>query len=290
MPLGDPASVDVAKLRVAYYTDDGTLAVAPAVRRAVIEAAGMLAGRGAQVTEWRPSSPARWTSSLACSARMAALRSPQLDVARMTHAWRSCCCWPRARASVGLVGAAARRGSATSRRMARNFGHRRTAGYWRLVEAQMAYQRDFLDALDTDDGGPFDVIICPACALPAIPHGASKDLLTAGGYAMLYNVLGYPTGVVPVTRVREDEESPRKRSLDRLEGVAGDGTGSAGLPVGVQVVARPWREHWRSRPCAPSKPPCAGTQTILASLCSRRPKHFTIALTTAGEPDGLRRW
>ena len=54
MPLGDPASVDVSKLRVAYYTDDGTLAVAPAVRRAVIEAAGMLAGRGAQVLEWRP--------------------------------------------------------------------------------------------------------------------------------------------------------------------------------------------------------------------------------------------
>ena len=57
-------------------------------------------------------------------------------------------------------------------------------------------------------------------------------------------MLGYPTGVVPVTRVREDEESQRKRSLDRLEGVAqATERGSAGLPVGVQVVARPWQEH-----------------------------------------------
>src|SRR5262249_52742870 len=54
MPLSDPAVVDVSKLRVAYYTDDGTLGVAPAVRRAVVEAAGMLAGRGARVVEWQP--------------------------------------------------------------------------------------------------------------------------------------------------------------------------------------------------------------------------------------------
>jgi fatty acid amide hydrolase len=75
-------------------------------------------------------------------------------------------------------------------------------------------------------------------------HGASKDLVTAGAYAILYNVLGYPTGIVPVTRVREGEESQRKRSLDRLEGVAqATERGSAGLPVGVQVVARPWQEH-----------------------------------------------
>jgi fatty acid amide hydrolase len=128
--------------------------------------------------------------------------------------------------------------------VARNFGQRRTADYWRLVEAQMAYQQRFLDALDRDDGGPFDVIIAPACAVPAFPHGASKDLLTAGGYEVLYNLLGYPAGVVPVTRVRSEEESSRKRSGDRVERAARAAEqGSAGLPIGVQVVARPWREH-----------------------------------------------
>src|SRR5204862_3439588 len=54
MPLGDPIAVDVSRLRVAYYTDDGTFKVAPAVRRAVLEAANMLRNCGAQVTAWSP--------------------------------------------------------------------------------------------------------------------------------------------------------------------------------------------------------------------------------------------
>ena len=68
--------------------------------------------------------------------------------------------------------------------------------------------------------------------------------MVAGGYAILYNVLGYPAGVVPVTRVQPDEESRRKRSRDGMERAARVAEqGSAGLPVGVQIVARPWCEH-----------------------------------------------
>ena len=82
-------------------------------------------------------------------------------------------------------------------------------------------------------------------------HDAWRDgaeaylgMSVAGGYAALYNVLGYPAGVVPFTRVRPDEAIPRKRSLDRAEAAARKAeTGGAGLPIGVQLVARPWREH-----------------------------------------------
>lgn len=126
----------------------------------------------------------------------------------------------------------------------RNFGHRDTLHYWQLVEAQMEYQRRFLHALDHDEGGPFDLILCPACALPAFTHGSSRDLTLAGGYTALYNVLGYPTGIVPVTRVRSDEEVGRTPSRNSMEQAARKvELGSAGLPVGVQVGARPWREH-----------------------------------------------
>lgn len=54
MPLGNPEIVDVSQLRVAYYTDDGTFKVAPAVCRAVLEAADILRNCGAQVTAWFP--------------------------------------------------------------------------------------------------------------------------------------------------------------------------------------------------------------------------------------------
>jgi fatty acid amide hydrolase len=88
------------------------------------------------------------------------------------------------------------------------------------------------------------VILAPVCALPAYTHGSSRELLTAGAYACLYNALGYPAGVVPVTRVREDEQVGRGGSGDMVEKVALQvEQGSAGLPIGVQVVARPWREH-----------------------------------------------
>src|SRR5487761_2774628 len=82
MPLGDPSSVDIAKLRVAYYTDDGILPVAQSVRRATVEAAGLLAARGARQ---RSSGPA--TCSSACSARMARLgRKRSWGATRATHA------------------------------------------------------------------------------------------------------------------------------------------------------------------------------------------------------------
>jgi fatty acid amide hydrolase len=124
------------------------------------------------------------------------------------------------------------------------FGFRDTAHYWELVEAQHDYRLAFEKALDGAPGGPVDVILCPPCALPALTHGASKDLATVGAYACLYNLLGYPAGVVPVSRVRQEEQVGRTPSRDLINKVAlGVETGSAGLPVAVQVVARPWKEH-----------------------------------------------
>lgn len=248
MPLGDASAVDVSALRVAYYTDDGTLDVAPAVRRAVIEAAGMLAGRGAQVLEWRPPDVSHAVDlfyGLLSSDGGATLgtlfRGSQKDPRIAQLLTLASAPTPMLTSIRGVLRATGQRHTLA---VARNFGQRRTVDYWRLTEAQMAYQERFAHALDSDDGGPFDVIVCPAYALPAIPHGATKDLLTAGGYDVLYNVLGYPAGVVPVTRVSAQEESTRKRSGDRVERAARAAEqGSAGLPIGVQVVARPWREH-----------------------------------------------
>ena len=124
------------------------------------------------------------------------------------------------------------------------FGYSDTTHYWQRVEALHDYRLRFRAALDSAAGGPFDLILCPPCPLPAFTHGATKDLATAGAYACLYNVLGYPAGVVPVTRVREGEQGGRAPSRDVIEKVARQvEQGSAGLPVGVQVVARPWQDH-----------------------------------------------
>ena len=61
----------------------------------------------------------------------------------------------------------------------------------------------------------FDVIVTPAMELPAQPHGAPDGGIA---YTLAYSLTGYPAVVVRV------------------------GTSAEGLPVGVQVVARPWSD------------------------------------------------
>jgi fatty acid amide hydrolase len=119
---------------------------------------------------------------------------------------------------------------------------RSSAGdYQAIVEARNAYRAVFTAGLD---GGRFDAVICPPIALPAFTHGSSEHLFPAVSYAFIYNVLGAPAGVVPTTRVRPGEEGPRTAGKDMAEITAARvEKGSAGLPVGVQVVARHWDDH-----------------------------------------------
>ena len=66
----------------------------------------------------------------------------------------------------------------------------------------------------------YDVIVCPVAAFPAQPHGESLEDRNQPGmsYTATYNITGWPSTVIR------------------------GGTSPEGLPIGVQVVARPWRE------------------------------------------------
>jgi fatty acid amide hydrolase len=60
---------------------------------------------------------------------------------------------------------------------------------------------------------------------------------------MYYNFVNFPAGVVPVSRVLPGETA-RPAPKDRFERKAARvEEGSEGLPLGVQVVAPPWREE-----------------------------------------------
>jgi Asp-tRNA(Asn)/Glu-tRNA(Gln) amidotransferase A subunit family amidase len=72
----------------------------------------------------------------------------------------------------------------------------------------------------------FPILICPACAVPAFRHGErgwavagrTVEYLKAMSYSQWFNLLGNPAVVVPV------------------------GLSPEGLPIGVQIVGRPWEE------------------------------------------------
>ncbi|HUS25160.1 MAG TPA: amidase family protein [Candidatus Binatia bacterium] len=242
--IGSPfVPVDPASLRVRFYTDDGTFTPSPAVRRGVREAAAALRTAGAQVEEWTPPGVREafhlfgglLTADRGAHLRRVLAGGPRTPQLRQLLAVASMPAGmvPALRALLRLLG---QHGLAFNLGA---FGAGTADRYWQLVQAQRRYQAQFAEAL-----GDADIILAPAASLPAFLHGATRDLLTAGAYAPLYNLLGWPAGVVPVTQVRPGEESDRPASRDLLQKLARRVEhGSAGMPVAVQVVARPWQEH-----------------------------------------------
>lgn len=87
-----------------------------------------------------------------------------------------------------------------------------------------------------------DALILPVTALPAFTHQSSKDLTPSLSYCFLFNLLRWPAGSVPVTKVRESEARYEAHCLppnqrDTLGGrAAAQLQGAAGLPIGVQVA------------------------------------------------------
>jgi amidase len=87
-------------------------------------------------------------------------------------------------------------------------------------------ERDALRAQFFAQMERFPILLCPACAIPAFRHGEREwpvdgrrvDYLNAMCYTQWFNLLANPAAVVPVGRSPE------------------------GLPIGVQIVGRPWEE------------------------------------------------
>ena len=244
VPWRDPGEVDVATLRVGFYEDDGFFPAAPSVRRAVREAVAALSAAGVHV---QPFSPLRVSDAVETFLGILSADGGAGAKRRLGGSARD----RRVQGLLKLAGipAAARplvaafaRISAQPR-LAQQIAHIRpqsTSGYWALVQAQGEYRHAFVAALERDR---LDALVCPPHALPAVTHGSTYWLATASSYAMLFNLVGMPAGVVPVTRARGGEDAPTQRSLDAVVRVANDvRRGTDGLPVGVQVAARHWRE------------------------------------------------
>ena len=246
-PLERRPPASVRGFHVGYYENAGWLRASPALARAAREAAALFESLGAHVVPFEP--PHVETaldlfygimSADGGRGAIDALGSDTRD--RRVSALLAIATKPRAFvALVERVLAVA--GQHGLLQMVRNYGFADTRHYWKLVEGLRAYARIFERAMDASPGGPLDLIVAPPVGLPALPHGMSETVGTAGAYAPLYNLLGYPCGTLPFTRVRADEETFRAPSRDRVAGGAYDTErGSAGLPAGIQIVGRPWRE------------------------------------------------
>ena len=269
VPWRNPADVKIKSLRVAVYEDDGYFKAAPAIRRVVREAVDALRAMGVQVVEWTP-------PAVGDAIRLFFSVFTSDDSAALRHALRNDEPMPQL---AGIIRSTQMPGfmkklltnrlrSSGQERLLRVFesiGIRSAEGFWKLVVERNQYRLRFMRELEA---GGFDAIICPPTSLPAVLHGSTSDLLDFDSYARLFNVLGMPAGVVAAGMVRAGEESDRQPSKDNVEQAAlRVETGSAGLPVGVQVAAPYWREdvalavmgalenHFESQADYPARPP-----------------------------------
>ncbi len=95
-------------------------------------------------------------------------------------------------------------------------GKMRTGELYRVLRDWDLYRREMLVFLER-----FDLLVCPVFACPARAHGGTSklDLREALSYTTPYSLTGWPCAVVRCGW-----------SADRL-------------PIGVQLVARPWHDH-----------------------------------------------
>ncbi|MCA9549282.1 MAG: amidase [Myxococcales bacterium] len=239
----DPAQVDLRGLRVGYYETDGFLSPSQAVMRGVREAAAALRAQGATVMSFEPPRAVEllylYFAILSADGGRTLERFldgddvvPQMSMLRTVA---------RLPGPVRRVAAAfmATQGEARVERLLSVVHAKPVSDLWSWVKLRAQYRAEVLEAWDHVQ---LDAVICPPHATVALKHGQSKDFSLGGSYAMRYNTLNFPAGVVPVTRVRPGETT-RPHAADRLERTASEvDADSVGLPVGVQVAARPYQE------------------------------------------------
>ena len=87
-------------------------------------------------------------------------------------------------------------------------------------------------------------LLMPAAITPAPIIGKGEKVEFANIYMFAVAHLTFPAGAVPVTVVKEDEQTYEAARGDVVsEGIAEAVAGSVGLPVGVQIAALPFQDE-----------------------------------------------
>lgn len=92
-------------------------------------------------------------------------------------------------------------------------GTKSVAEFGELVGHWDAFRRAMLGFMSN-----YDAVLCPVCSFAGMEHGSTYDRLSSFSYTMTSNLTGFPAAVVRA------------------------GATQKGLPIGVQIMARPWRE------------------------------------------------
>ena len=206
VPLRWPSDAEAMKLRIGYFEDDGRTPVTHETRMAVRIAAEALRGAGFQVEPFRPAG---------------------LEEARLL--WRKFFVAGGGRLIRPMFYGCEHDLSPTLKQFLELSAAEPELTGDSLLEAWIG--RDTLRAKFLAQMREHSILLYPAAAIPAFRHGERRwtiegktiEYLDAWSYTEWFNLLGNPAAVVPVSH-----------------GVEGEWQG---LPIGVQIVGRPWEEE-----------------------------------------------
>jgi fatty acid amide hydrolase len=241
----DINQVDVSKLRVGYFLSNKVFETCPAVKRSILNAVDLLRECGATVEEWDPidlKEPAAVYVKLLFGD----------EGKQMIDTLKGSSVHPVHKKIVSVF-KSPRFIIWTMKLLCRLTGQHKLADsleflkkltvndYWGLVDRRNKFTKSLLESAFKDK---YDVLLCPSDPLPAAqPLEFSNAAPVAMDYIKIANLTGMPAGVISLTRVQPGEESdrPTKDYFDKV--AAKIEKGSAGLPVGVQVIGQHWQEH-----------------------------------------------
>jgi fatty acid amide hydrolase len=243
LPIGDPRALLPEKLRIGWFVTDHVVEPSAACQRAVHEAKEALEGAGCELVAIEPAITEElvFTYMSALSADggktlTAALAGGEIDSSLTLLLKMVSLPKPARKAAALALGVA---GERIAGRTVEAVGEKTVRELWKITKRCREIQAEVFAHWQHRE---LDAVICPPFATPALTHRASKDFSIAGALAFRYNLLDFPAGSVPVTRVHADEVE-RSRQRERHERRASSiDRDSVGLPVGVQVAALPRRE------------------------------------------------
>ena len=173
VPFGDPASVNIAGLRVAFFTDNGTVSPTAEVEASVRSAAAAIADSGAEVVEDLPAAiteniDANITSILTADGGAGVRRLVDKAGTEQVH--------PRLNRFLQAEPIS-------------------TAEYTALLEHMDAFRSQMLSFMEN-----YDAILSPVRPWPALPHGESltAESSPSNFYTSVFNTTGWPGSVVRV--------------------------------------------------------------------------------------------
>ncbi|NXF47147.1 FAAH1 hydrolase, partial [Oceanites oceanicus] len=252
IPFDEEVYSSSAPLRVGYYDTDGYFPLPPCMRRAVREASGALQAAGHQLVPFSPPRIPYVMTELFLKTFFADGGHAWLDVFTgdivdpSLKPQVNCCKIPKlGKKLLALILKPLQFLLLLKlKNVATISTCRSVKEMWNHHHQIQAYRTEFIARWRELR---LDVVLCPVLG-PAFTTGYPGKLLTAISSTMLYNVLNFPAGVVPVSTVTESDEE----ELNLYQGCCDDPwdrtlkeavAGAVGLPVAVQCVALPWREE-----------------------------------------------